>query len=78
MLIVKDNIKDFTKWLANVQKKKVPYALSLALTSTAQKIHSNIIDAVSQIFNLARKRIASSMVVVRPRGLSAGTLKMTR
>lgn len=55
MLVVKDNIKEFTRWLTDVQKKQVPYATALALTRTAQDVQTHIIKAITSIFNVTKK-----------------------
>lgn len=55
MLIVKDNVKDFTRWLTDVQKKQVPYATALALTRTAQDVQAYIIERIQTIFNVTKK-----------------------
>ena len=55
MLVVKSNIKEFSRWMNNVEKKQLPYATAVALTRTAQDVQSYIIDAITRIFNVTKK-----------------------
>ncbi|GAB6907260.1 conserved hypothetical protein [Desulfosarcina cetonica] len=55
MLVVKSNIKEFSRWMNKVEKKQLPYATALALTRTAQDVQSYIQDAISGIFNVTKK-----------------------
>ncbi len=49
------NIREFTKWLTEVQKEQVPYATSRALNDTAVDAQNSLVKAVTGIFK-NRKR----------------------
>lgn len=53
--VVKDNIKDATRWLNQIQRQQIPYASSRALNDTAIDAQSAVIRAIPHVFN-NRKR----------------------
>jgi hypothetical protein len=54
-LNVMSNVKDFAKYLDNVQKKQVPYATARALTKTAQEAQKELQAAMPRTFNVTKK-----------------------
>lgn len=52
---VSSNIKEFTKYLDNIQKEQIPYATSRALNDVAVDGQDSVVQAVTGIFN-NRKR----------------------
>tara|TARA_B100001179_G_scaffold225397_1_gene205232 strand:+ start:129 stop:731 length:603 start_codon:yes stop_codon:yes gene_type:complete len=53
--IVKDNIKEMTRWLNSVQRKQIPFATSRALNDTAIDGQKSIIAAIPRIFKSRKK-----------------------
>ncbi len=53
--LVKDNIKEFTKDLDNIQKKQIPFATALSLTKTATACQEEIQKQIPQKFNVTKK-----------------------
>lgn len=54
-IILKSNIKEFVKYLDDVEKKHVPFATSLALNATAVEAQKAVVDAIPHIFNNRKK-----------------------
>lgn len=54
-IILKDNIKQFTRWLDDVQKKQVPFATSRALNDTAVDGQNSVVAAIPHVFNNRKK-----------------------
>lgn len=52
---VKHNIKDFTRYLTDVQKKQVPYASSRALNDTAVDGQNAVVEKIPGIFKNRKK-----------------------
>lgn len=52
---VRSNIKDFTRYLDNVQKKQIPFATARALTWTAKDAQKELMALMPQTFNVTRK-----------------------
>lgn len=52
---VTSNVKRFTRYLNDAQKKQIPYATALALTRTAQAAQKDIQEAMPETFAVTRK-----------------------
>lgn len=49
------NIREFTKWLTEVQKEQVPYATSRALNDVAVDAQSSVVKSITGIFQNRKK-----------------------
>ena len=49
-IIVKDNIKEFTRWLDEIHKKQIPFATSRALNDTAVDVQEAEVSVVKRVF----------------------------
>ncbi|MEM7617161.1 MAG: hypothetical protein AAF195_02130 [Pseudomonadota bacterium] len=54
-IVVKDNIKEFTKKLDFIQKRQIPFATSRALNDTAITVQNAIVNKVIVTFNNRKK-----------------------
>ncbi len=54
-VIIKDNIKEFTRFLSRVEKKQVPFATSRAINDTAVDAQKSIQAAIPHIFDNRKK-----------------------
>jgi hypothetical protein len=52
---LKDNIKEFTRDLNDIQRKQVPYATSRAINDTAVQGQDAVIAAIPRVFNNLKK-----------------------
>jgi hypothetical protein len=54
-IVVKSNVKRFTRKLDNIQRKQVPFATSLAINEIAKKAQSLIVARIKKVFNNRKK-----------------------
>ena len=74
VLNVKSNVKDFTRYLDNVQRRQVPFALARALTWTAQDGQSAVVDQIQKVFETRVKWWAKN----QPTGIKIQPAKKDR
>lgn len=54
-LYLRDNVREFTKWLTDVQKQQVPYATSRALNDTAVDGQNSVQKFITGVFQNRKK-----------------------